>query len=247
MVHGAVLQAEATGVANALSAMGQANTQQGTQTTAGQGAYSGAQTQAGRATQAGENVLGAVAPQYGVQYGTQVGQPGLLNGGLDSSLSGVTTGANVQSIKDLTGQKNQLQSVFNGADANFKLLNDTAKQGGVNDTNVPMVNVLKQNIARGLTSSAAVTNFLSTLATVRSQYASILGGGTTTVDSQQRAASAIPDDISLGALESLRQQMASEAQNRIAGITDQVTKLTNQGSTSGGQTGGNMFGSFFPQ
>jgi hypothetical protein len=86
MVHGAGLQAEATGVSNALGAMGQANTQQGLQNTAGQGAYNGAQTQAGRATTAGTSVLGAVAPMQ-VPYSNQVIQPGML-GSTGSSTSG---------------------------------------------------------------------------------------------------------------------------------------------------------------
>lgn len=70
-------------VSGASNALGAANTQQGLQTTAGQGAYTGAQTQAGRATTAGTSVLNAVQPITGVPYGTQTIQPGLLgqNGG----------------------------------------------------------------------------------------------------------------------------------------------------------------------
>jgi len=79
---------------------------------------------------------------------------------------------------------------------------------------------------------------------VRSQYAQILGGGTTTVDAQQRAQQAIPDNISLNALKSLQTQLTSEATNRIAGITQQIGELSN--SNSGNQNNsGNMFGSFF--
>lgn len=167
----------------------------------------------------------------------------LLGAGAGGS---IISGANRQSVYDLTQQKNQLQSQFNGADANFQLLVNTAKQGGVNDTSIPALNQLQQNVARGLTSSEAVTNFQSTLATTRAQYAAILGGGTATVDSQNRAAQAIPDDISIDALESLQQQMAAEAQNRINGIDQTIQSL---GASSyiapTGSTGGWMFGSFF--
>ncbi len=232
------------GVTNALANQGQqfsaAQTQAGRgATTAGQ-AYTGAQTQANRAASAANTVLGAVAPVYGVSYGTQVGQPGLPNGGINNNAygGGPAAAANVQSIKDLTGQVNQIKSVFNGAEANFKLLVDTAKQGGVNDMNIPAINALQQSAQRGFTSSSAVINFQNTLATVRAQYAQILGGGTATVDSQNRAEQAIPADISLGALQSLEQQLKSEANNRVQGINEQIQTLSGQGSTSGGTTGG---------
>lgn len=144
--------------------------------------------------------------------------------------TGPEAAGKIQSVQDLTQQASQIQSVFNGAEANFKLLLDTARQGGVNQTNVPIINAIQQNIARGLTSNAAVTNFRNTLATIRAQYAQILGGGTATVDSNQRAAQAIPDDISLDALQSLQSQLHAEGTNRVNGINEQIKSL------SGGQT-----------
>ena len=153
--------------------------------------------------------------------------------GGQSQAQRAVTGANVNSAADLTTQKNQIQSIFNGAEANFKLLVDTAKQGGVNDLNVPALNLLQQNINKGLTSSSAVINFRNTLATVRSQYAQILGGGTTTVDSQNRAQEAIPDNISLGALQSLEQQLRAEGINRIAGIDNQIKSLVGGTNNAG--------------
>lgn len=136
-------------------------------------------------------------------------------------------GANITSAQDLTQQRNQIQSVFNGAEANFALLVNTAKQGGVNDMTIPALNALQQAVGRGLASDSAVINFQNTLATVRSQYAQILGGGTATVDSNQRAEAAIPNNISLGALVSLEQQLKAEATNRVAGIDNQIKTLTN--------------------
>ena len=146
-------------------------------------------------------------------------------------------GAQAGSIADLTTQASTLQSVANGAESNYNLLLNTATQGGVNQSNVPVINQLTQNLQKGLTSKEAVINFQSTLSTVRSQYASILGGGTVTVDSQNRAQTAIPDDISLGALQSLGVQLKNEATNRINGINTQIKSLqgnqgTNQNATN---------------
>jgi len=147
-------------------------------------------------------------------------------------------GAGQQTAANLTAQTNQLQATLNGAEANFSLLVNTANQGGVNNTSVPVLNTLINNAKFGLTSDTAVNNFRSTLATVRSQYAQILGGGTTTVDSQNRAQTAIPDNISLAALQSLEQQMKQEAQNRIAGNQQQINSLTSSSTSPTGSTSG---------
>lgn len=208
-----------------------------------QGAVNQQQTALG-ITQQGQNLAqqalgqatGFAQPQFpaytSAQFNPAQGTYGTVGGGQFGS--GPAAAANVASIQDLTGQASQIQSVFNGAEANFKLLVDTAKQGGVNDTNIPAINALQQNIARGLASSSAVINFQNTLATVRSQYAQILGGGTATVDSQHRAEEAIPSTISLGALQSLEQQLKAEATNRVAGINQQIKSL------SGNQTNANQ-------
>lgn len=215
-----------------------ANTIAGRGLDAAQSGLAGAQTQAGRAQTGASTVLDATLP--GQQspttqlYDPITGQPIQQVGG------GIAGGANRQSIFDLTQQANDLTASLNGAEANFALLVDTAKQGGVNDMNVPMLNVLQQNLQRGLTSSAAVTNFRSTLAAVRQQYANILGGGSATDMSRGIAAEQIPDDISLGALQSLEQQMKAEASNRINGITQTVQSLESQG-TSGSSTGGSIW------
>lgn len=166
------------------------------------------------------------------------GQAGInaLEQSLGSGFNPNVSSANQQSAAELTSQANQLQSTFNGVDANFELLLNTAKLGGLNDSNVPALNALQQNVARGLASSEAVINFKNTLSAVRAGYANILGGGTTTVDSQNRAQEAIPDNISIGALRSLGEQLKSEAKNRIAGINQQVKSLTSQSSQSGSGT-----------
>lgn len=178
--------------------------------------------------------IGAAAPDaYGLTqqpFNRVTGQ----FGGNQSIGERAEQAGNVQSIQDLTQQKSQIQSIFNGADANFKLLLDTAQQGGVNNGDIPALNALQQNVSRGLTSNSAVINFQNTLAAVRSLYAQILGGGTTTVDSQNRAEQAIPNSISLNALRSLGTQLQSESTNRIAGISNQIKSM--QGTQSNGTT-----------
>jgi len=68
-----------------------------------------------------------------------------------------------------------------------------------------------------------------------------LGGGTTTVDSQNRAQEAIPDNISLDALKSLGVQLQKEAGNRIAGIQQQIGSLTGNNNQKNEQPNSNIF------
>lgn len=156
--------------------------------------------------------------------------------GINPNYNPAIQGANQASAGELTTQKNNLQSAINGVEKNFQLLVNTARQGGVLDNNVPILNTLQQNVAVGLTSNSDVTNFLSTLSEVRAQYANILGGGATTDTSREQARSAIPDNISLASLESLRQQMEKVAKNRIGGIDEQIKSVTSGGSTTSGKT-----------
>lgn len=151
-------------------------------------------------------------------------------------------GAQGTSAADLTGKASELQSQANGAEANFNLLSNIAKQGGVNDGNVPILNTIQQNVQRGLASNEAVVNFKSILQSVRDQYAAILGGGTVTDSGRQQALSLIPDDVSLSALQSVGQNLKSDAGNRIAGIQNQVKNLTNSKKSSSSNSGGAIKG-----
>ncbi len=156
---------------------------------------------------------------------------------LNPNYTPTTSAAHGASAADLTTQASQIQANANGAEANFKLLVDTAAQGGVNSSTVPALNTLQNNVSRGLTSSEAVTLFRNTLNTVRNQYATILGGGTATDMSRGIASEQIPDDVSLSALKALETQLKSESANRVAGLNQQIKSLTG-GNTTSGSTGG---------
>ncbi len=143
-------------------------------------------------------------------------------------------GSQQKSAADLTSQSSQVQAVLNSADASFTLLNNIAKQGGVNSMNVPILNTLQQNVARGLASSDAVTGFQSLLSGIRDQYATILGGGTATDQTRGQAMTQIPDDISLSALQNIQKLLKAEGTNRISGYKEQIKNLT--GNTNGQST-----------
>lgn len=184
------------------------------------------------------------APQ-GFNYNTALGQAqgqqalGAAQGTGQAAGTAAAAGAAGQTSAGLTQQAAGIQSSANGAEANFTLMQNLAQQGGVNNTNVPVLNTLQQNAAKGLTSSAAVASFQALLQSTRSQYATILGGGTSSVEALQEAQSLIPDNISLGALASLGTNLKSDAANRVAGINQQIQSLSNGSPTvsSGSSTG----------
>jgi hypothetical protein len=100
--------------------------------------------------------------------------------------------------------------------------------------NQPVLNQLQQGLSRGLTSNEDLVAFRSALQTVRSQYASILGGGTPTDATQAMAAEKIPDTVSLGALQEVERTMKALTSNTISGYNQQIGAYSNQGGTGGG-------------
>jgi len=129
----------------------------------------------------------------------------------------------------LTQEVAKLQTMGNAADANFNLMLDVVKRGGINDFNQPILNQIAQNVNRGLTSNEDVVAFRAALQTVRSQYAAILGGGTPTDATQAMAAEKIPDTVSLGALQEVERTMKSLVNNTVASYNQQIGSYSNQG------------------
>lgn len=188
---------------------------------------------------------------YAKDVGTGLLQTAIAGqGGNIAQLQGQAAGTQAsaasggQAAAQLTGQLSGIQSSANGAEANFTLLSNIAHQGGVNDTNVPVLNRLQQNVQKGLASKDAVVNFQALIQSVRGQYATILGGGTSSVEALNEAQSLIPDNISLGALDSLGKNLKSDAQNRVAGIQQQIDALNHGSNGSTGNSGGGSTSGF---
>lgn len=185
-------------------------------------------------------ILGAIGE---VPFSPTSGTQGNILG-TQGGLSGVETPSNIKSIQDLTTQNNNMLATANGAEANMQLAINTAKQGGVVDTNVPFLNTMQQKLGVNFDSNPAVINFRTALNTVRSMYATILGNGESTDLTRNQAMSSVPDNISLGALQALANQLKAEVQNRVAGNIEQINKLkgTSQSSSvTTPQTGSTQF------
>ncbi len=149
--------------------------------------------------------------------------------GADSYLGAQQLGA----AGNLTQTVAPLQALGGAADANFNLMLDIMERGGINDVNIPVINQLSQRVQRGLASNQDVVAFRSALQTVRSQYASILGGGTPTDATQAMAAEKIPDTVSLGALQEVERTMRSMVSNTVASYNQQIGAYSGQGGGGG--------------
>lgn len=193
----------------------------------------GIQTQAQRNLSAQNSVAGYTQPQFGVQYGTQVGQPGQPNGGIDTNSfgGGIQAPANIASIQGLTGKVNDIQATSPAADAAFSVLNNYAKGIGAN---TPITSGLAQLYGSTAQGNQAVAGFKAQLQAVRSAWQAIEGGDATL---------GIPDNVTPAQLTQIQQQLKTDAQNKTTGFQDQINKL--KGTSSGGSTGGTLFGSFF--
>ncbi len=164
--------------AGATNRLGAANTQQSLQVQAGTAANTAAQTQAARATGANESVQGATAPQYGVQPGTLVGQPGQPNGGIDQGyLGGITAPANIKSAQDFTTQINTTQK-------SVDTLNNLASQivpnmgtTGFNPTSSPIGN---QTFSQYFTEKnpAAKAGLVAGLGEIKNQISNVIASAT---------------------------------------------------------------------
>lgn len=190
---------------------------------------------------AGYQYNASLTPQQNLQMAQSaiLGSPTYQRGTFGAA--GATSylgGQQLQSAGELTQQSSLIQAQAGGAEANFHLLLNLAKQGGVNQTNVPILNTIKRNVERGTVSSEAVTTFNSVIQSVRAQYASILGGGTPTDATRREAEAQIPNDVSIAALDSISRALAQEANNRIVGYNQQIQGLTNQNQMGGGFGGG---------
>lgn len=174
-----------------------------------------------------QNVQSAISGSPSYQRGT------FGAAGASSYIGGQQLGAAGQ----LTQQVAQLATIGNAADTNFNLMLDILDRGGINDLNQPILNQLQQGISRGLTSDADLVAFRSALQTVRSQYASILGGGQPTDATQMMAAEKIPDTVSAAALQEVERTMKAMINNTVASYNQQISAY----SGGGGMGGGNPF------
>ena len=235
---------QANALADQLSA---ANTQQGLQTTAAQGAYTGAQTQAQRNLGAQGQVLSAGLYQPAaigqVPYSSLTGQSQGMLGGTE----GYATLGKLEAQKATAGQQYQQTEQYKSAHQQAQnlqaQLGDLITTFGLNPSDINLANAGIQKIAANVSDPKykILSNYLADVASRYSQILTPAGGSST--DTTRAVATGMLDGIASGkSIIEVMNALDQQAQAVIAGVT-----TSNTGTPSGSQTGGNMFGSFFGQ
>lgn len=192
-------------------------------------AYSGAQTQAGRNLTANQGVLGAVAPQFGIQYGTQVGQPALPNGGIDSSnLSGAGRVSDVRSIQDFTSQINTTNKSVNTLN---NLANQIIPNMGTTGFNPNLTPIGNQTFAQYFANSDPASNagIRAGLGEIKNQISNVISSATGLTPT---AVSGVTDsydfqDLNPQQLNDFLLYINQYAQSNIAGAQKSIQDISN--------------------
>jgi len=154
--------------------------------------------------------------------------------------------ANSKAITTQIGQQADVSRGITAADSNFSLLNNTFSKTGVNDLNSPLANELANKVKGGLLGNSDVINFQSGVATLQTEYATVLGRGGEVTDAVRKSASnVINGNYSMKDLISLHDYIDKEGKNVVNSYTTTIKNLASGGSTSstsGGTSSTNPLG-----
>ncbi len=229
------LSEQANALADQLSA---ANVQQGLQTTAAQGAYTGAQTQAQRGLSAQGQVLtaGLYSPASigTVPYSALTGQSQGMLGGPE----GYATLGKLEAQKATAGQQYQQTEQYKSAHQQAmnlqSQLGDLITTFGLNPSDINLANAGIQKIAANVSDPKykILSNYLADVASRYSQILTPAGGSST--DTTRAVAAGMLDGIASGrSIIEVMNALDQQAQAVIAGVT-----TSNTGTPSGSSTGG---------
>lgn len=176
--------------------------------------------------------IGANAPQFGVGYGTQVGNPSAPNGGINTSLNGVTIPANIQTIQSNTQKINDINSQSTAVDNNFSRAVDYATNAGLND-NSPIITGIQSKYQGNVQGSTAIAAFNQVVQQLNQQASAL---GFAPVDA---------NNVTPSQLKQLQIAVKQKLANDVSNYQSENNNLLNNGSSntssnsSGGATGAN--------
>lgn len=151
--------------------------------------------------------------------------------------------ANAAAIADQTKQMANTTRAITAADSNFGLMIDTFKNSGVNDSESPAVNQLKNAAAKGYIGNSDVINFTSAVSTLQTEYAAVLGRGGEVTDSVRAAAKNVIDgNYSMTDLSKLHDYIDKESANVISSYNTTIKNLSTGGTPSSSSSGGSSSG-----
>lgn len=148
----------------------------------------------------------------------------LAGAGIDAAGAHATISGNTKSYEDATRYATVATRVIGVLDKNMPLLANLADR--VNQTGVPGLDNYIAGVKSYTGNNQDVVKYISTLKTLRSEYAQMLArGAATTVNDKEEAAQAIPAGLSGANYTSLQQQLKLEGQNIIQTANDVKNSL----------------------
>lgn len=127
------------------------------------------------------------------------------------------------SLTDQTNYLNTTQRAYNTANDNLGVLTKLMQDNGINDSSIPLINQITNNIKSGIADPGSIAAFKANLQGLRAEYSQVLAkGGTRSVETDNAAASLIPDNISPAQLQQVATQLKLEGGNAISEAQKQV-------------------------
>jgi hypothetical protein len=163
---------------------------------------------------------------------TKTGQP---TSTLSTPEQGASANANAASLKTQQVYSDNITGAFNTANSNLATITNLMQKYGLNQSNVPIVNQLNNNL-KAQADPGAIGAFNAAIKSVRGEYARVLAkGGEVTDKDNANAASLIPDNISPQDLNKVAAQLQAEAKNAISAANQNIQDIQGRLNQSSSQ------------
>lgn len=160
-----------------------------------------------------------------------------LVSGADAQLGAAQTSALSQAV----GTYNTLKPAFQAANNDFTAMTQFMQQAGINDSSVPIINQINNKVKAGTVQAGAVGAFQSYVASLRTNYANLLGArGETPTQAGATANTLIPDNLGVKDMLLIQQALNTNGGNILDATGQQIDTILNASRT--GQTGVSGFG-----
>lgn len=150
----------------------------------------------------------------------------------------ITGAADKTSASTLTGQINSLTPAYNAANQDFTYLTNFMQSAGINQSNIPAINQVQQAIQAKALDPGALAEFKAGIASLRTNYAALLGSrGETPTQAGSDAQSLVPDTLSPAQLTQVQNALNVNGKNIIDANQSQLENILSKYGGTAGSTG----------
>lgn len=162
------------------------------------------------------------------------------SGGGSEIVSGSQAAAGSADAQSLGQQQNYLDTTtraYQTATSNLGTLQQFMQDNGLNNANLPIINQIENKVKAKALDPGVVAAFQSSIQGLRAEYSQVLArGGARSVETDNAAASLIPDNLSPAQLATVTKQLSLEGQNAIKESQSQVNTIKSRLSSPGVST-----------